>query len=88
MASKQLNTKFALKYRIANYGIPVNVKFNIKDFVRLPKPTQEGKPFRLSLERESIGINNGLLKEPISMSVIERIIDAQLIHEVINEESS
>ena len=75
MASKQLNTKFALKYIIANYGIPVYLKSKIKDFVRVSKPKQEGKPFMLSLERDSIRINNGLLKEPISVSVIERIVD-------------
>ena len=31
LVSKLLNTKFALKYRIANSGMPVNVKFNSKD---------------------------------------------------------
>ena len=30
LVSKQLNNKFALKYRIANHGIPVNVKLNSK----------------------------------------------------------
>ena len=28
LVSKQLNTKFVLKYRIVNAGMPVNVKIN------------------------------------------------------------
>ena len=40
LVSKQLNTKFALKYIIYNSAIPVNVKFSSKDFVRPPNLTQ------------------------------------------------
>ena len=42
LVSKKLNNKVAIKYRIANSGMPVNVDFNRKGFVRPPKPTKEG----------------------------------------------
>ena len=64
--------------------MPVNVKFNSKDIVRPPKPTQEGQTFMLILDRDSIGVNNSSRKEPTSMSVIEKIINVCLIREVIN----
>ena len=74
MVSEQLNTKFALKYRISNSGMPVNVKFNRKYFVRPTNLTQEGKDSMLSLETYSTGINNSPQKEPTSMSVIEKLL--------------
>ena len=40
LVPKQLNNKIALKYRIANSGIPVNANFNGKYFVRPTKLTQ------------------------------------------------
>ena len=58
LVSKQLNTKFALKYRITRSRMPVNVKFNGKYFFRTPKPTHEGQAFILTLDRDNIGINN------------------------------
>ena len=68
--------------------MPVNVKFNSKDFVRPTKLTQEGQVFMLRLDRESIEINNIPQEEPTSMSVIEKNIDGCLTHEVRNPESS
>ena len=88
MVSNKLNTKFALKLRIAKSDIPVNVKFNSKYFARTPKPTQEGQAFMLSLDRDSIVINNIPLKEPTNMSVIQNLIDGCLIRQVRNSENS
>ena len=72
---KKLNIIFALKYRLANPGILVSVKFKIKYFIRPPKPIQQGQDLLLSLDRDSVGINNSSQKEPNSMSVIEEMID-------------
>ena len=72
LVSNKLNTRFALKYRIPNSVIPVNVKFGSKYFVRPPRSTQEGQDFMLILDRDSIGINNSPQKEPISMYIIEQ----------------
>ena len=55
--------------------MPVNVNFNNKDFVRHPKPMQEGQDIMLILERGIIIINNSPLKDPTIMSVIEKMID-------------
>ena len=88
LVSNELNTKFALKYRISNSGMPENVKFNKKYFIRTTETTQEGKAFVLILDMDSIGINNIPQKEPTSISVIEKMIDGCLICEVRNSESS
>ena len=68
--------------------MPINAIFNRKDFVRSPRPNQEGQTFMLSLDRYSIGINNSYHKETTGMSVIEKMIDVCLIHYLINSESS
>ena len=49
LVSKQLNTKFAPKYRISNYEMPVNIKFNSKYVFRPPNTIQEGKNFHVNL---------------------------------------
>ena len=41
--SKQLNNKFALKYRTSKSGMPVNVKFNSKYFLDLLIQHNKGK---------------------------------------------
>ena len=73
---------------MANSGMPVNMKFNSKYFVRPPKPIQEGKAFMFSLDRASTGINNTPQNEPTIMTVIEKIIDGFLNCEVRNPENS
>ena len=54
--------------------MPVNVKFNIKDFVIHPKLTQEWQDFMLILDRGIIGINNSPQKEPTRMYVFEKLL--------------
>ena len=72
LVSKKLNVKFSPKYKISNSGIPVNVKFNRRDFFIPTKPAQEGKDFMIILDKEIIVINNSSQTEPIRMSAIEK----------------
>ena len=79
LVSKQLNTKFAPNYRIANSGMTVNMKSNGKYFVKPSKHTQEGQALMLIFDRDSIEVNNNPQKEPTKMTIMEKMIDRRLI---------
>ena len=58
LISNQLNTKFQMTYKIANYGMPPGIKLDTKEFKRPARPTPEVQDLLVSLDRNISGIND------------------------------
>ena len=62
--SNRLYTKFMMTYKTANSGMPLGIKFDIKDFKQPERLNLEGKALVVSLYRDSIGIYDSPRNDP------------------------
>ena len=62
--SNWLYTKFMMTYKTANSGMPLGIKFDIKDFKQPERLNLEGKALVVSLYRDSIGIYDSPRNDP------------------------